>query len=54
MYMIVLVKHVKLVVEHWLEEEIAQFVHHEESIQRPSAPGDTSHSPKKHKTLPWL
>ena len=26
------------VVEHWLEWEIAQWVHHEGSIQRPTAP----------------
>ena len=26
------------VVEHWLEREIAQWVHHEGSIQRPTAP----------------
>ena len=26
------------VVEHWLEREIAQWVHHEGSIQRPIAP----------------
>ena len=26
------------VVEHWLEREIAQWVHHEESIRRPIAP----------------
>ena len=26
------------VMEHWLEREIAQWVHHEESIQRPITP----------------
>ena len=26
------------IVEHWLEREIAQWVHHEGSIQRPIAP----------------
>ena len=26
------------VVEHWLEQEIAQWVHHEGSIRRPIAP----------------
>ena len=26
-------------VEHWLEREIAQWVHHEGSIQRPDTPG---------------
>ena len=26
------------VVEHWLEREIAQWFHHEESIRRPIAP----------------
>ena len=26
------------VVEHWLEREIAQWVHHEGSVQRPIAP----------------
>ena len=29
---------VKPVVEHWLEREIAQWVHHEGSIRRPIAP----------------
>ena len=29
---------VKPVVEHWLEREIAQWVHHEGSIQQPIAP----------------
>ena len=26
------------VVEHWLEQEIVQWVHHEGSIQRPTTP----------------
>ena len=29
---------VKPVVEHWLEREIAQWVHHEGSFRRPIAP----------------
>ena len=31
------------VVEHWLEREIAQWVHHEGSIRQPIAPRQTSH-----------
>ena len=27
------------VVEHWLEQEIAQWVHHEGSVRQPIAPG---------------
>ena len=29
-------------VEHWLEREIAQWVHHEESIQQPTAPSENA------------
>ena len=29
-------------VEHWLEREIAQWVHHEESIQQPIAPSENA------------
>ena len=32
------------VVEHWLEREIAQWVHHEGSIRRPIAPWANEHS----------
>ena len=30
--------YVTLVMEHWLEQEIAQWIHNEESIQQPIAP----------------
>ena len=43
---------VKPVVEHWLEREIAQWVHHEGSIQRPIAPLANALTTELH-LAPW-
>ena len=41
------------VVEHWLEREIAQWVHHEGSIRRPIAPWVNALTKELHLTPDW-
>ena len=41
------------VVEHWLEREIAQCVHHEGSIRRPIAPWANALTTEIHLAPPW-